>query len=343
MQKILVPKQFKNLLNSKIIQNGYRPAYLPDQKPQTILGHAFDLAGAILMNEPFTGKLMAQLPNLKVASRFGVGYDNVDLNYATQHGIWVTNTPGANAIAVAENTVADLLILSKHLYSTSKEMREGTGTGFATHPRRLLAGKTVGIVGFGHIARQVIKMLSGFNVRILIWNRHRRTSRYGTFVDWSRLFKQSDYVSLHIPATPQTYHCVNAKTFRIMKKSANLVNFGRGDLVNQADLVQALKTGEIAGAALDVFEKEPLPMTSQLRKLKNVFLTPHCAGATVESQTKMANTAADDVMRALNGQKPRYPVNQPKWIFENFSKKKDENFNFHPFYFEINFKFSQRL
>ena len=312
MKKILVPRQFQKLLDHKIKQQGFQPVYLANQQPRTILKQAPGIAGAVLMSEPFPARLMAKLQNLKIAARFGVGYDNVDLRFAAAHGIWVTNTPGANAIAVAENTVADILILSKHLYSTSKEMREGPNHGLATQPRHILAGKTIGVVGFGHIARQVIKMLSGFGVKILIWNRHRRTSKFGTFVDWQTLFQKSDYVTLHIPATPDTVGCVNAKTFRLMKKTAYLVNFGRGQLVNQSDLVTALKRHEIAGAGLDVFEKEPLPQNSQLRKLPNVFLTPHCAGATVESESRMAKTALGEVFRVLAGQRPLHPVNQPR-------------------------------
>ena len=310
MKKVLVPRSLKSLLDKKMESRHLRPVHLSDQQPATILSQAPDIAGAIVMNEPFAGKLMGRLPNFKIAARFGVGYDNVDLKYAAAHGIWVTNTPGANADAVAENTVADILILSKHLYSTSLKMRGGKA--LATYPRHLITGKTIGIVGFGHIARQVIKMLSGFGVKILIWDRHPKTSRYGKFVDWQTLFTRSDYVSLHIPATPQTTHSINAKTFQMMKSSAFIVNFGRGALINQTDLVRALKQHSIAGAALDVFEKEPLPQASQLRRLPNVFLTPHCAGATVESKTQMANMAADQVIRVLSGKRPEYPVNHPK-------------------------------
>lgn len=310
MLKVLIPKALKSNLDRKIRRNHLTPVYLSNQQPATILDQAPDVAGAIVMGENCDGKLMARLPNFRIAARFGVGYDNVDLKYAAAHGIWVTNTPGANANAVAENTVADILILSKHLYSTSLQMRGGHS--LATYPQRLVDGKTIGIVGFGHIAQQVIKMLSGFGAKILIWDRHPKTSRYGKFVDWQTLFTRSDYVSLHIPATPQTTHCVNAKTFRMMKNSAFIVNFGRGALINQIDLVRALRQHEITGVALDVFEKEPLPQDSQLRKLPNVFLTPHCAGATVESQNRMANLAADQVIEVLSGKRPEYPVNQPR-------------------------------
>lgn len=308
MQKVLVPVWLKSILDQKFKAHRIQPVYLKSQKPANILKQAPDISGAILMVDPFRGDLMAKLPNFKIAARFGVGYDNIDVDYAGKHGIWATHTPGANAISVAENTVADMLILSKHLYSTSREMRGEKPVSI--YPQATLAGKTIGIVGYGHIARRVIKILSSFGVKVLIWDRHPKTSEYGQFVDWDTLFRQSDYISLHIPATPQTTHIVDLKTFKMMKDSAFIVNFGRGALINQQDLVTALKQHLIKGAGLDVFEKEPLPQDSELRQLPNVFMTPHNAGMTVEARRKTANMAADDVIRVLEGHHPKYPVNK---------------------------------
>lgn len=310
MKKVLIPTNYQEVLTKILKQHGLQPICLTDQKPKTILSQASDISGALLLVDPFPASLMKKLPNLKIAARLGVGYDNVDYRGAEQLGVWTTHTPGANEIAVAENTVADILVLSKRLFTTSSLMRGEQP--IANYQPRILAGKTIGVVGFGHIARQVIKMLSGFGVKILIWDRHPKTSKYGKFVDWDTLFKNSDYVTLHIPATADTMHCVNMKTFKMMKNSAFIVNFGRGALINQTDMVNALKQHEIKGAALDVFEKEPLPKDSQLRQLPNVFITPHCAGMTVESHHKIAEMAANDVIRVLSGKQPLYPVNEPK-------------------------------
>ncbi|QBP17755.1 phosphoglycerate dehydrogenase [Acetilactobacillus jinshanensis] len=310
MKKVLIPSNYKNILTKLVRQDGFQPVCLKDQQPSTILAQAPDISGAMLMVGPFPGSLMKKLPNLKIVTRMGVGYDNVDYKAAAKQGIWATHTPGSNQVSVAENTVADILVLSKRLFTTSSLMRGEQP--IANYKPRILKGKTVGVVGYGHIARQVIKMLSGFGVKILIWDRHPKTSKYGKFVDWKTLFTQSDYVTLHIPATADTTHCVNMKTFKMMKNSAFIVNFGRGTLINQTDMVNALKQHEIQGAALDVFEKEPLPKQSQLRQLPNVFITPHCAGKTVESHRKTAEMAERDVARVLNGKEPLYPVNQPK-------------------------------
>lgn len=310
MKKVLVDKSYLKTIGPLLKKHNLQPVCLKDQKSQTVLAKASDVSAILLMGDQVTSDEMAKLPNLKIVARLGVGYDSVDLKGADQNHVWVTNTPGGNAISVAENTVADILVLSKRLFTTSSLMRGEQPV--ANYQPQILAGKTVGIIGFGHIARNVIKMLSGFGVRILIWDRHPKTSKYGKFVDWKTLFKGSDFVSLHIPATPDTNHCVNMKTFKLMKKSAFIVNFGRGALINQTDLVNALKQHEIKGAALDVFEKEPLPKQSQLRQLPNVFMTPHVAGKTVESHQKIAKIATANVIQALNGKKPMNPVNQPK-------------------------------
>lgn len=307
-QKVIIPKEFTDYLKEQLENDGFEVAPVADETAASILEHK-DAEAIILNATPFANETMDQMPNLKIVARFGVGYDNVDLQHAKEKGIYVTNTPGGNEVSVAEATVSDILILSKHLYNVSKHMREGDNQFSFDNPSRDLRGKTVGIVGYGNIGQQVAKMLSGFDVKTLIWNRSPRTSEYGEFVSWDELFQKSDYVSLHLPAVKGTIGSVNKDTFKMMKNSACLINFARGAVVNQDDLVDALKNGEIAGAGLDVFEKEPLPMDSELRKLDNVFLTPHSAGFSVESFAKISDMSATDVKHVLNGEKPEHTVN----------------------------------
>ncbi|GLB46514.1 3-phosphoglycerate dehydrogenase [Philodulcilactobacillus myokoensis] len=279
------------------------------QKADELLSKGKDAVAVMLLGAPFTKDMIDQMPNLKVISRFGVGYDNVDYRYAAKKGIKVTNTPGANAASVAEAAVTDILILSKHSYSISKAMREGDNDYVAKHPTNELAGKTVGIIGFGHIGRMVAKMLSGFNVNVLIWNRHPKQSQYGKFVDWDTLLKQSDFITLHVPATPDTIHSISTNEFKMMKDSAHIVNFARGSVIDQKALVEALKSGEIAGAGLDVYEKEPLPEDSELRKLPNVYLTPHNAGHSYEAIERMSTRAASEMERVINNEQPKWQIN----------------------------------
>ncbi|GLB46513.1 3-phosphoglycerate dehydrogenase [Philodulcilactobacillus myokoensis] len=281
------------------------------QSEDELLAKGKDVSGAMILMPPdgFNQNMIDQMPNLKVISRLGVGYDNVDYHYAAKKGIVVTNTPGANAISVAESTVCDMLILAKHSYSISKAMRDGDNDYISKHPTSELAHKTVGIVGYGHIGQAVAKMLSGFGVKILIWNRHQKQSQYGKFVDWNTLFQQSDYISLHIPSTSETIHSVSRKEFKMMKKSAMIVNFARGSVIDEKAMINALKTGEIAGAGLDVFEKEPLPMDSELRKLPNVYMTPHISAQTTEAIEQTAINAASEMIRVIEGQRAKWQVN----------------------------------
>ncbi|GAY73922.1 D-3-phosphoglycerate dehydrogenase [Lentilactobacillus kosonis] len=268
---------------------------------------AKDAVGAILFTEPFTAETIDQMPNLKVIARHGVGYDAVDYDYAATKGIWVTITPNANASTVAETTLAEMFDLSKNLTKYAGIMKQGASgrpLGFD------LAGKTLGIMGFGRIGQLVAEKVSGLGMNVLIYSRTPKQTKYGKFVDREMLLSQSDILSLHMPVTSETKHGIGMTEFKLMKNTASLINLGRGALVNQDDLIQALKTGEIAQAALDVTEPEPLPRDSELYSLDNVLLTPHIAANTVESMTRMAVDAASEVVQVLNNGRPQWPINQ---------------------------------
>lgn len=307
-KKVIIPKEFAHYLGEPLRDYGFEVVELEDQYADSLLQHK-DADGMVINATPLSNDTIDQMPKLKVIARFGVGYDNVDLNHCKERGIYVTNTPGGNEVAVAECAVTDILILSKNLYTVSQKMREGDDSYAFHHPSHDIKGKTIGIVGYGNIGQQAAKMLSGFGVKTLIWNRSPKTSEYGEFVEWDELFKRSDFVSLHLPAVKGTIGSVNKDTFKMMKNSAFIVNFARGAVINEQDMIEALKSGEIAGAGLDVFEKEPLPMDSELRKLPNVFMTPHNSGFSVESFTKISNMASSEVNHVLKGEKPEHCVN----------------------------------
>lgn len=307
-KKVIVPKEFENYLRQSLESKGFEVISLVSENENAILEHK-DASGIVINTSPLSKDILDQMPNLKIISRFGVGYNNVDLDYTNKRGIYVTNTPAGNEISVAENAVTDMLLISKDLYNVSQHMRNGDNAYAFDNPSRDLRGKTVGIIGYGNIGQYVAKLLSSFGVNILIWNRSKKESQYGTFVEWDDLLKQSDFVSLHLPAVKGTIGSINKESFKIMKNSAYIINFARGAVINQADLVSALKDGDIAGAGLDVYETEPLPMDSELRKLDNVFLTPHSASNSIESFTKIANMDVSEISKVLNGEKPDHCVN----------------------------------
>lgn len=268
-------------------------------------------ANAVLIGtQTFDEDIMRAMPNLQVIARNGVGYDAVDIAAATRRGVYVVNTPKALSSSVAETAVAELLAISKNLYQNAKAIHEDNWDYRKQHPGRDVAGKTVGILGFGRIGQQVAEKLSGFGLHVIAFDPFAKSTDTVTIVDREMVFKKSDYVMIHLPAMPETIHSIGKTEFDMMKNDAYLINMARGNIIVTSDLVAALKNHDIAGAALDVFEEEPLPVSDPLVALDNVLLTPHIASNTVETKERMAIDAAHDIVRVLMGNQPVSSVNQ---------------------------------
>ncbi|MBO4305529.1 MAG: C-terminal binding protein [Lentisphaeria bacterium] len=223
-----------------------------------------------------TPAVMDKLPKLKAIFRSGSGVDAIH-PHATDLGIAICNTPESISEAVAEQAVSLLFALSKHIQFHSRVIREGEwlpkGLLYSFH----LTGRTLGLVGYGRIARRVEEMVAGFHMHVIHSDPYAPNS-----VPLEQLLKESDYISLHCPLTEETRHSINEKAFSLMKKTALLVNTSRGQVVDEKALIAALQEGKIAGAALDVMEQEPLEKDSPLRKMDNVILTPHIAAFTTD-------------------------------------------------------------
>ncbi|USS88533.1 phosphoglycerate dehydrogenase [Fructilactobacillus hinvesii] len=306
--KIAVPQTLAAAGKQLLKDHGLTVVELPDQKVSTLLELAPDAMGVILYTAPFPNETIEHMPNLKIIARNGVGYDNLDVPYLNAHGIAVTITPLANAGTVAETTMASILALSKQLVTATNEMQAGHWAAARQHHGFDLAGKTLGIIGYGRIGKMVEKKMSALDMRILVTSPHATTAKFGTVVDRDTLLRESDVVTLHMPVRPETKHSIAAREFELMKDSAVLINFARGAVVNTPDLVTALKTGAIRGAALDVFDDEPLPQSSPLYDLDNVLMTPHIASNTVECTNRMATDAAQEIIRVADGKQPQWPV-----------------------------------
>ncbi len=269
-----------------------------------------------LLTDKIDAEVMDAAPNLKVISTYSVGFDHIDVEEATKRGIYVTHTPGVLTDAVAELTVGLILSICRRILEADKVIRTGQWNKpwnpfFLTGME--LKGKTLGIVGFGRIGRAVAKKMSGFEMRILYYDVRRDEKAEkelgAQYADLETLLKESDIVSLHVPLTKQTYHMIGEKELKLMKPTAYLINTARGAVVDTEALVRALKEGWIAGAALDVFEQEPLPPDHPLTKLENVVLTPHIGSATVEARSRMAELAAKNLVAVLKGEMPPALVN----------------------------------
>ncbi|MCD6171006.1 MAG: D-glycerate dehydrogenase [Thermoplasmata archaeon] len=251
-------------------------------------------------------------PSLKMIANYAVGYDNIDVKEATKRNIVVTNTPGVLTETVADLTWALILSIARRIVEGDKFMRQGKFKGWA--PLLMLGGdiykKTLGIIGAGRIGKAVAKRAEGFRMNIIYYSRHRNEEmeRIAKYVSLNDLLKKADFISLHVPLTNETYHLIGRNELKMMKKTAYLINTARGKCIDEDALYEALKNGEIAGAALDVYENEP-NVNKNLIKLDNVVLTPHIGSASLETRTKMAVMVAENVLSFLKGEIPPNCVN----------------------------------
>ncbi|MEZ0345740.1 MAG: glyoxylate reductase [Infirmifilum sp.] len=270
-----------------------------------------------LLTDKIDAEVMDAAPNLKVISTYSVGFDHIDIPEATKRGIYVTHTPGVLTDAVAEFTVGLIIAVTRRIVEADKVIRTGQwdkpwNPYFLTGPE--LKGKTIGLVGLGRIGVATAKRLSGFDVKIVYYDVERRWDVESVlnmeFADLDTLLSVSDIVSVHVPLTKETFHLINEERLRKMKRTAYLINTARGPVVDTNALVKALQEGWIAGAALDVFEQEPLPASHPLTKFDNVVLAPHIASATIEARQRMAELAARNLIAVLKGEIPPALVNK---------------------------------
>ncbi len=262
----------------------------------------------------FTSDLMELALELKVISRTGAGVNDVDIDAATKKGIMVLNTPEANSVTVAEHTVALMLAISKQLLYLDSELRKGN---FKTVRRLYLPvdinGKTLGLIGCGRIARLVAKKcINAFGMKIIGYDPYIDSRLDGIEIvkKIEKIFKRSDFISLHIPFNDGTKGLVNKSLLSLMKPTAYLINTARGGLVDEEALYEKLKNKEISGAAFDVFKSEPPEATNKLLELSNIILTPHSAALTKECTVRVAVEAVTGVLDYLKGKTPKFVFNK---------------------------------
>ena len=269
-----------------------------------------------LLTERIDAEVMDAGKNLKVISNYAVGFNNIDVDAATDRGLYVTNTPGILTDTTADCAFALLMTVARRISEADRHVRAG-GWVHAWGPRMFVGsdvhGKTLGIVGFGRIGSTIAKRTKGFDMKILYFDPYRRLELEeelgAEYASIDELLRRSDFVSLHVPLTEETRGFIGDRELDIMKEGAFLINTSRGPVVDQDALYRGLKEGKIAGAALDVFEEEPLPAGSPLKELDNIVMTPHIASASVETRTKMAVTAARNLVAVLQGMEPPNLVN----------------------------------
>lgn len=268
-----------------------------------------------LLTDRIDGPLLDRHPSLKVVSNFAVGHDNVDVNAATRHGVAVCNTPGVLTETTAEMAFALLMATARRVVEGVDYVRDGKWKTWG--PLLLLGqdvyGATLGIVGFGRIGREMARMATGFNMKIIAWDRSPETKDTQDidveFVELDTLLQESDFVSLHVALASETEHLISERELATMKKTAILINAARGPVVDSDALVKALETGEIFAAGLDVTDPEPLPADHPLVSLPNCTVVPHIASATVGTRDAMATLAARNLLAVLSGAQPDHIIN----------------------------------
>jgi len=284
----------------------------PSQNPQPGAPYQAILASSLVQ---YDGALMDTLPNLRMISRTGIGYDNVVLADATARGIVVTNTPDGPTESTAEHTVAMLMALAKRLKQGDANMAAGkwgprTGTMIGVEVR----GRTLGLVGLGRIGKRVAHICGlGLEMKVVAYDPYISAAEAAalgvTLTDLDSVLAQADFLSVHVPATPETRHLVNREGIAKMKDGAFVLNLARGPLVDEDALLEAIDSGKLSGAGLDVFDPEPLKIDSRLRNHPLIIVTPHTAGVTQEGRERIEVMAVERVLAFFRGETPPNVVN----------------------------------
>ena len=261
-----------------------------------------------------TAKVLEAAKKLQIVGRAGVGVDNVDVPVATERGVIVVNSPGGNTIAAAEHTVAMLLALSRNIPQAYESMRakqwnRGKFTGNEVYK------KTLGVLGLGKIGQEVAKRCESFGMKVIAYDPFLTTEAASAagveLVDLKDCLKRSDYLTLHLPKNKETLGMIGAKEFEMMKDGVRIVNVARGGIIQDSALIAAVKSGKCAGAAIDVFEKEPPDFSNEIFDLANVITTTHLGASTEEAQTNVAIDVAEQIVDVFEGRSARSAVNMP--------------------------------
>lgn len=324
MAKIFVSRKIPGDFIEKLNVNGNEVGVSEFNRPLT-QAELLDRAKGVdillsLLSDRIDGDVIDAIgPQLKMVSNYAVGFDNIDVKAATDRGVVITNTPSDEVNeSVAEFTWALALALSRRIVEADEATRKGAYKGwepdiFLGHT---IVGKTLGIVGLGRIGTMVARKAAGYNMKVLYNKREpdpEAEKELGVkFVTLDELYASSDFISLHVPLTEETRHMINKDAFSKMKKGAFLVNTARGPVVDERDLVDALRDGKLGGAGLDVFDNEP-NISPELYEAPNVITTPHIASATWEARNKMGEQAVTQILTVLSGQKPENLVNPDVW------------------------------
>ncbi len=263
------------------------------------------------LSEKIDREIIDEAHNLKIIANYGAGFDNVDIEYAREKGIFVTNAPAsASTKSTAELTMGIMIDLLRNITSMSKDCFDGSFQGWKPvyGLGETLEGKTLGIIGMGRIGSEVMRKAKAFDMNVIFYNRSKKDIEGATQVELDYLLENSDVITLHTAYSEQLYHLISEQSFKKMKKTAYLVNASRGKVIDEKALINALNEEEIAGCALDVYEFEP-KISEELKNAKNILLVPHLGNATRLARVQMGDFTFDNIMQVKKGEIPKNKVN----------------------------------
>ena len=301
-----LPGPYRDALESAGLEVVYpgASAFVLMNDPQVLKDHLKGVDAVLASTEPYTPDVLAS-GRLRVIARMGVGYDSIDIPAATRQGVAVTTTPGTNEHSVAEQTIALITGVLRGFPRRYREVLSGAWTKKSL-PR--LSGKTLGLVGLGRIGKAVVSRAQGLGLKVIAFDpccdRAFADANRVEVYSFEDLLQRADIVSLHLPSLPETQDLINARTMAMMKPGSVLINTSRGSLVDEDALCEALKSGHLFGAGLDVYKVEPLPVTHQLLTLDNVLVSPHMGGLDEESEIAMSRLAAQCIVDLYQGRWP---------------------------------------
>ena len=309
--RVFVTRRIPDRGLNKMLQSTAAEVWEEELPPsrEILLAKVRDCEGLLsLLTDRVDAELMDQAPKLRVVANYAVGFDNVDVQAATARGIAIGNTPGVLTETTADMAWSLLMCAGRRIVEGMDYVRAGKWKTWG--PMLLLGqdvhGATLALLGLGRIGSAMARRATGFDMRVIYYDPYRREDMEKdlgiTYVDLDTLFREADFLSVHTPLTPETHHILNRDRFRQMKNTAILVNSARGPIVDTMALYEALRDGQIAGAGLDVTDPEPIHADHPLLTLPNVVVCPHTASGTVETRSRMAEIAADNIIAGLNGQ-----------------------------------------
>lgn len=323
MRKVVISHRLHEAGMAVLAKGNVKISITDSGNPMIMLPELFDAEGLIIRIGSIDRETMLQAKNLKVIGRPGVGVDDVDVETATELGIPVVIAPGANTRSVAEHAFALMLSCAKDIVHSDKELRKGNFAVRSNYKAYEIFGKTLGLVGYGHIGSILAEMAAGIGMKVTVYDPFVKpeviaAKGYTYEADLNHIMQIADVISLHVPLTPKTKNLIGTAELKLMKATGIIINCSRGGIIDEKALADALKQNEIHSAATDVFATEPVTMDEALFQYDNIIVTPHMAGQTQEAAAGVASMAAEGVLAVMDGTRWPYVCNpkayeHPRW------------------------------